>query len=271
MMNRGWIALLLAWMLALGLCACQDKTEPAPSVEPTPTVAPTGTLVVELGPEDWEAELAACVVSGEETDYEVIAQQLTEQYAQVLRARPQNARQSVLDAQPKSLDKRVYDAYYGEEDPNFCFRMALYLDLAQERVTDWMVGTDLEEPDASNPYPAYWGWAREAAAEKGEDGNWRLTQINTGGTFVRLPVTFGHPGERPGLEEMMDAWLLTEGETHDWRILLFLDTEGYGADEVKAELDQWWSEAEREMMLEGVQAYMAQYGGSYNWKAGDWT
>lgn len=269
MMNRGWVALLLAWMLTMGLCACQDKTEPVPSVEPT-VATPTQTPAVELGPEDWEAELAACVVSGEETDYESIAQQLTEQYAQVLRARPQNARQSVLDAQPKPLDRRVYDAYYGEEDPNFCFQMALYLDLTQERVTDWMVGTDLEEPYAGNPYPSYWGWVREARAEKGEDGSWRLTQINTGGTFVRLPVAFEHPGDHPGLAEMMDAWFLTEGETHDWRIPLFLDTEGYGADEVKAAIHKRPA-AEWETLMEDVQAYMAEFGGSYTWKTEDWA
>lgn len=267
-MKKGWFALLLAGALTLGLCGCRNQM--AEKGEPLPSPEPAATATLELGPEDWEAEYYSCTVSGEESDYEVVARQLTEQYAQVLRARPQNAHQSVLDAQPDSfLDEQVYDAYYGEEDPNFCFFLDLYLDLAEDQVDDWMVGAELEEPRANSPYPTYWGWGREAAAAKGEDGNWHLLGTATGGAFVRLPVSFGHPGEHPDVTEMMAAWFLSEGETHDWRIPLFLDTEGYSAETAKAEVQKCPAE-EQSAWMDDLRAYMAEYGGSYTWKAEDW-
>lgn len=267
-MDRRWIV-LWAGMLALSLCACRNQT--ADRIESVPSPQPSGTPVLELSPEDWEAEYASCTVSGEETDYEVIAQQLTEQYAEALRARPQNVRGSVLDAQPDPLpEKRVYDAYYGEEDPNFCFTLSLYLDLAEEREMDWMVGCEPSSPEEGTPFPTYWGWSREASAEKGTDGDWHLMGTATGGAFARLPVVFGHPGDHPAVEEIMAAWFLTEGETHDWRIPLFLDTEGYCVEAVKAEILKC-PEEEQSTWLEDIDAYMVEYGGSYTWESENWA
>lgn len=268
--KRVWASVLMATMV-LGLCACgKQQGEVIPTPPPTPTTVPTQE-VTPSPMETWEAELARCVVSGKETDYEVIAQALTEQYAQVVRERPQSEEDSVLDAQPAVQEQAVFDVYYGEDHPNFSFMLGLYLDLASEQVDNWNIGSGLADQNPASPYPTYWGWAREAYAEKGEDGNWHLTDVGMGGYGAVLPFRHGHPEDHPGFEELMDAWFVTEGFSHNYVIPYYLDCEGYSAADVLAEIAKRPAE-ERPALIGGLWAYVKEYGElreDCNWKTGD--
>lgn len=270
-MKKRAVTMILAATMLLGLCAC-GKREAAVTPLATSTPTPTPTQETSLEPmEPWEAEYARCVVPGEETDYEVIAQKLTEQYAQVVRDRSQDEEESVLDAQPLVRKQAVFDVYYGEDHPNFMFYLGLYLDLEPEKLGIWSVGSGLADPNPYSTYPTYWGWGREAQAEKGEDGNWHLTGMGTGGGAAKLPFPHGHPEDHPGFEELMDAWFVTEGFSHNYLIPYNLDYEGYSAADVLAEVNKRPAE-ERPALIGDLWAYVKEYGElreDCNWKASD--
>lgn len=271
-MKKRAVTMILAATMLLGLCAC-GKREAAvtPSAAPTPTPTPTEETTPSPIETCEEAEYARCVVPGEETDYEVIAQRLTEQYAQVVRERSQDAEDSVLDAQPMVRKKAVFDVYYGEDHPNFMFYLGLYLDLEPEKLGIWSVGSGLADPNPYSPYPTYWGWGREAQAEKGEDGNWHLTGMGTGGGAANLPFRHGHPEDHPSFEELMDAWFVTDGFSHNYLIPYNLDYEGYSAADVLAEVNKRPA-AERPALIGDLWAYVKEYGEcreDCNWKASD--
>lgn len=203
----------------------------------------------ELDPTDTQDE-RTCIVDGQETDYAVIAQKLTEQYASVVLARPTWHPQAVLDVVPVKAE--VFDAYYGDDNPNFCFALVLYVNIGEEQRNGWEVGSGLEEPLDSGDYAGYYYWGREAYVEKDENGNWYLEGLNTGGTSVRLPV----PPREASIAQLMEMYFLTEGFTHEHRLPYCLAE--LPVDEVLTQLEQL-EEPLREDLTDALLAFVEEY------------
>ena len=157
-------------------------------------------------------ELYTCSVDGSETDYEGIAQALSEQFVQVLLDRPGWCDNRTQDAKVSGTD--VYDAYYGEDMPNFCFGIGLRLKLSEEQVFFWEAGSGLAAPPSSGEFAGYYGCGYEVGVCKGEDGRWRMGGFNSGGCRVRLPV----PPEEATAQQLAEVFFLTSGFHRDWRI-----------------------------------------------------
>lgn len=197
-----------------------------------------------------EQDERTCVVDGQETDYAVIAQKLTEQYASVVLARPAWHPQAVLDVVP--VEAEVFDAYYGEDNPNFCFTLILYVKISEEQRNGWEVGSGLGEPLDGGDYAGYYHWGREAYVEQNENGNWYLEGLNTGGTSVQLPV----PPREATIEQLMEMYFLTEGFTHYHRLPYCLAE--LPVDEVVAQLEQL-EEPLREDLTDALLAFVEEY------------
>lgn len=157
-----------------------------------------------------------CTVDGDETDYAVIARKLTEQYAEVLCTRPAWYHQIAHDA--IFGDAQVFDAYYGEDDPNFCFNMILYVKVDDENVNYWQAGAGIEKMPDGSGYDGYYYWGREVQVRRNEDGDWHLDGLNSGGCTVRLPIV----PEEASAQELTEMFFLTDGFTHDYRLLYYL-------------------------------------------------
>ena len=106
----------------------------------------------------------------------------------------------------------VFDAYYGEPE-NFCAGLGFRLlvdDPYGEMANSWQAGAGLGEPDADG----YYGYGGETGIQKNEDGDWTCGGLATGGSAVALPLSGS--GEEAPLSELVDAFFLTEGVSHDW-------------------------------------------------------
>lgn len=202
-----------------------------------------------LDPADTQEE-QTCIVDGQETDYAVIAQKLTEQYVNIILARPAWYPQTALDVVP--IGAEVFDAYYGEDKPNFCFALALYVKISEEQRMDWEVGSGLGEALDSGDYAGYYYWGREAYVEKDEHGNWYLEGLNTGGTSVRLPVV----PEEASVQQLIEMYFLTEGFTHDYRLLYYLAERQ--VDEVTAQLEKL-EEERKEKLTDALLVFIEEY------------
>ena len=53
---------------------------------------------------------------------------------------------------------------------------------------------------------------------KNQDGDWTIRDRGTGGYFVDPPVAY----EKATVEQLVEIFQLTEGETHDWRVPYYL-------------------------------------------------
>ncbi len=157
-------------------------------------------------------ELNACWVDGSETDYDVIARKLAEQYAQTILNRPDWCQQQAQDARVNAVE--VFDAYYGADNPNFCFNKMLYLKMSDEQRNDWEVGAGLYGPLTDGMYSGYFEHSLEVNVVKCEDGNWRMVSMGTGGAEVYLPAAL----DNATTKQLMELYFLTEGQTHDWWI-----------------------------------------------------
>ncbi len=197
-----------------------------------------------------EQDERTCIVDGQETDYAVIAQKLTEQYASAVLARPAWSPQTALDVIPVGAE--VFDAYYGEDSPNFCFTLTLYVKLSEEQRNAWEVGAGLGQPVDIGDYAGYYCWGREAYVEKDDNGNWYLDGLNTGGTSVQLPV----PPREATIEQLMEMYFLTEGFTHYHRLPYGLAE--LPVDEVVAQLEQL-EEPLREDLTDALLAFVEEY------------
>ncbi|MGM9619810.1 MAG: M56 family metallopeptidase [Oscillospiraceae bacterium] len=195
-------------------------------------------------------ETAVCTVSGTETDYETVARKLAEQFAQGILDRPGWYPQRAQDAQVNAVS--VFDAYYGEENPNFCFGMGLYLKLSEDQIDAWQAGSGTAEPPGSGPYAGYYGWGMEVCAAKGPDGDWHIMGFNTGGSDVQLPVS----PEEATAQQLTELYFLTSGTTHDWHILRCLVTKPL--EEVRGQLSRLDS-AQRRELTDGLSAFMSAY------------
>ena len=158
----------------------------------------------------WDAAFCGPTVDGAETDYEEIARQLNEAMAENVRHVPDWVSWKPLDFQANGAS--VFDAYYGEPE-NFCAGLGFRLlvdDPYGEMANSWQAGAGLGEPDADG----YYGYGGETGIQKNEDGDWTCGGLATGGSAVALPLSGS--GEEAPLSELVDAFFLTEGVSHDW-------------------------------------------------------
>jgi len=205
-----------------------------------------------------EAEIA---IRGTVMDYEIAARQMAEQYAAILLDRPSWYVGIPEDAAVKGVT--VFDAYYGEDYPNFCFGMAIYLKLSHDPAdmnrSYFEAGAGLGEPVPDGPYAGWYVWGGEVTAAL-EDGVWRFLGMGTGGSCVWLPygVGCGFPAdENLTAEQLMELYFLTWGESRDWRVMHALAMKP--AEEVLQAMEKR-SEGDRQALLEGMEQYNEEYG-----------
>ena len=74
-----------------------------------------------------EAKIYDLQVDSAEMDDEAVANEFCAQFAANLNATPCWYYRKPDDAAVQELSSRVFDAYYGEEDPNFCFEFGAML------------------------------------------------------------------------------------------------------------------------------------------------
>ena len=159
-----------------------------------------------------DAAFSSPTVDGDETDYGEIARQLGAAMAEKVRAVPDWAAWKPLDFQAGGAS--VFDAYYGEPE-NFCAGLGFRLRLDSPdsaMANSWQAGGGLGEPDADG----YYGWGRAALVRKNAAGDWSCADMGTGGYSAELPLSAA--GEKAPLSELVDAFFLTEGTSHDWLV-----------------------------------------------------
>lgn len=190
----------------------------------------------------WEMAFSGPTVDGAETDYAAIARQLNEAMAENVRSVPDWVTWKPLDFQASGAS--VFDAYYGQPE-NFCAGLGFRLlvdDPYGERANSWQAGAGLGEPDADG----YYGWGGAAAIRKNADGDWCCDGLATGGSSVELPLSA--PGAEAPLSELVDAFFLTEGESHDWLVPYYiLEHPAEDMAALPALLDQRTEEEAREL------------------------
>lgn len=207
---------------------------------------------------DYELQVATWVDGGE-GDYQAVAETLGKQYAAALADRPDWSPQQLEDC--VFQDAHVFDAYYGEDGPNFCFNITLYLKLTDEQVNWWQAGSGVE-PVIQGPYAGWYRYAQEADTRLGEDGNWHLWGLNTGGTSARLPANL----ETASAQELAQLYFLTSGFTHDWRIPFHLTQRSLSEvqDALAALPEQYCQE-----LTDCIVDYALEYPGDCSWSRDD--
>ena len=249
---------LLIWTEADGTEHC---FRPEPVGGGTPTVYERLLGYAETGELARPRQLAA--VPGEVTDYAEVAWQISEQYAALLPDRPSWC----AWAAPYAAEARfisLFDAYYGEDFPNFCFTMTLLLDLDESNMGWFMAGPGAERIEGEK----YTGWDHQGWYRWWSqvtvglvDGQWRILEMGSGGATVWLPegVGWGFPGEDAELttEQLADLYFLTWGDTHDWRLLHALAQKP--TEEIRAEMEKL-DEERRYALLRGMERYNKNFG-----------
>lgn len=203
----------------------------------------------------YEREIA---VPGTVTDYEEVARQVAEQFAAIMRQHPKWCDFSPYDAAVNRT--RIFDAYYGEDYPNFCFGMGLVLKLDESNKLYFEAGAGLDDPIADGQYKGWYSWGGEVVVGL-RDGVWRYLGMNTGGSSVWLPYDIGYdyPQEYPlTTGQVLSLYELTGGDTHDFRLLQMLVWKP--ADEIRAEMAKL-TDAQRRELLDSMAQYNADYGG----------
>lgn len=169
-------------------------------------------------------ELYDLHVPGTETDYENIANEFCAQFAANLNATPCWYYRKPDDAAVQELSSRVFDAYYGEEDPNFCFEFGAMLRFDEpesSRRYGWEAGSGMIEPSGEGEYGDYYRWVVGADACKNEEGDWYIEGTWTGGGGVRLPYIgrdWDSGQQTATTSQLVECWLLSAGESHEWRL-----------------------------------------------------
>ena len=168
-------------------------------------------------------ELYDLHVPGTETDYENIANEFCAQFADGLNAVPRWFRGKPDDA-ASPVKKRVFDAYYGTDYPNFCFGFGVMMrfdDPESSQRYQWEAGSGMSEPTGEGEYGDYYGWGMAADACRDEAGNWYVAGTWTGGGAVWLPRIgrgLDSDQQEATAAQLIDSWFLTTGEAHEWRI-----------------------------------------------------
>lgn len=148
-------------------------------------------------------------------DMAAAAARLAEQVAEEYRNVPDWVEWKPTDFQVSGVS--VFDAYRGKPE-NFCCGMGFRLlveDPNSAQAGYWQAGSGLGEPDGDG----YYDWGREVTVQKNGAGDWYCSDRGTGGASVFLP--FGR-AEDASLEELADAFFLTEGFTHDWLLAKYI-------------------------------------------------
>lgn len=190
----------------------------------------------------WENALYGAVVDGAEPDHTAAARQMAEAMAENIRSVPDWVTWKPLDFQASGAS--VFDAYYGEPE-NFCAGLGFRLlvdDPNGEMADRWQAGAGLCNPDADG----YYGWGIEAGIQRNEDGDWSCLGLASGGTQVLLPLSAA--GVEAPLSELVDAFFLTEGWSHDWIVPYYiLEHPAEDMAALPALLDQRTEEETREL------------------------
>ena len=209
-------------------------------------------------PAELDRPLREIAVPGTVTDYEEVARQVAEQFAAIMRQHPKWCDFSPYDAAVNRT--RIFDAYYGEDYPNFCFGMGLVLKLDESNKLYFEAGAGLDDPIADGQYKGWYSWGGEVVVGL-RDGVWRYLGMNTGGSSVWLPYDIGYdyPQEYPlTTGQVLSLYELTGGDTHDFRLLQMLAQKP--TDEIRAEMAKLTA-AQRRELLDSMAQYNADYGG----------
>ena len=208
------------------------------------------------------AQAVRCSVDGSITDYSVVAQKLAEQYAEISINRPDWFSRRAEDAVVSGIS--VFDAYYGKDMPNFCFGMGLKLKLTDQQRNYWEPGSGLTEPPTTGEYAGYYGWGAETSVKKGDDGNWHITGLATGGSLVDVPYVLSEAD----VKQLVELYFLTEGQTHDWHILRELAE--HPLDDVRAELNTL-DPTQTQELRQGILGFMESYPDYCTWSPSDFA
>ena len=205
-----------------------------------------------------EAEIT---IRGTVRDYEIAARQMAEQFAAILLDRPSWYGGIPEGAAVKGVT--VFDAYYGEDYPNFCFGMSFYLKLSDDPADpnrmEFEAGAGLGDPIPEGPYAGWYEWGSGVSAAL-EDGLWRFQGRFTGGGCGWLPygVGYGFPADKNlTAEQLVELYFLTWGESRDWRVMYALAQKP--AEEVLQAMEKRSGE-DRQALLEGMERYNGEYG-----------
>lgn len=165
----------------------------------------------------------ALCVDGAETDYQAIANELSRQFAKNLNAAPR-----WFENKPQAAaavgDRTVFDAYYGEDYPNFCCSFGVMLRFEEDESAqryNWEAGSGMIEPTGEGEYGDYFSWGLAADVCKNEEGVWYLEGTWTGGGCVWLPGigrSIDSEQQLATAEELFASWFLTKGESREWRL-----------------------------------------------------
>lgn len=165
----------------------------------------------------YSADMFGGTVDGAVTDLEQVAAQLAEQAAETVRGLPGWMTWKPADFQVSGVS--VFDAYRGEPE-NFCCGMGFRLlveDPNSEQASYWQAGSGLGGPDGDG----YYNWGQEVLVMKNSGGSWYCADRGTGGYSVLLPFGWAWTEGVP-LEDLVDAFFLTEGFTHDWLLAKYI-------------------------------------------------
>jgi beta-lactamase regulating signal transducer with metallopeptidase domain len=203
-------------------------------------------------------------VPGTVTDLEEVARQVSEQYAALLLDRPDWCSYG----RPYGagvLAAELFDAYYGEDFPNFCFVMRLALDVDEKNELWFQAGPGLGVALEEGPYAGWRPWWSETTVGL-VDGTWRLLAMGSGGATVWLPYGLGwdFPDERLSTEQLLELYFLTSGNTRDWRLMRAMAQKP--AEELREEMDKL-PENRRQELLRSMEAYNEN---TADWGEGDW-
>lgn len=195
------------------------------------------------------------VVNGSITDLEEVAAQLTEQVAQGYRDLPDFLVWKPSDVQIQENSQRVFDVWHGE-NPNFCFGLGIYVGISDpmsSQAFHWQVGSGLpEEPSFGDYYP----WGQETYVVLDQEANlWRIQGAGTGGYAAELPFDLA----AATVSDLVDAWSLSEGFTHDYRLFYYLTDKSLAElADLNEALDRL-SREEAEAFLLGFKSHMEEY------------
>ena len=133
---------------------------------------------------------------------------LAEQVAENYRNVPAWVTWKPLDVQTGYT--HVYDEYYGEPQ-QFCCGMNFgvkFQDFQSLNTLYWQDGAGLNDADDEG----YYSWGCGVCVTKNEEGQWVFSHRGTGGVFVQPTVDW----ESAALEELVEVFCLTEGNTHEY-------------------------------------------------------